>query len=102
MSGKELLNKSTIQEACRILSNELQPNNDPPVASPEYRRSLAVNLLYKVGTPVINYVRLVGVLNPSRFYCWDRKVEADWKTVMSYGCHIVAFVALRSVELSEQ
>ena len=35
-------------EALSILNKELDPTPDPVLAAPEYRRQLAVNLLYKV------------------------------------------------------
>ncbi|XP_065224600.1 uncharacterized protein LOC135848592 [Planococcus citri] len=45
--GRSLLGINVLKEACQILRSELEPDNNPPKASPEYRTSLAVNLFYK-------------------------------------------------------
>lgn len=45
--GKCLYNNDILQEAIKILNNELQPDAVLPNASPEYRKSLAIALFYK-------------------------------------------------------
>ena len=39
---------ATLQGALTVLSNELNPNQPPVSASTQYRKSLAINLFYKV------------------------------------------------------
>ncbi len=45
--GKDL-NKETLTAAMEKLELELKPNENPPDGSPEYRKTLAQSLLYKV------------------------------------------------------
>uniref|UniRef100_A0A1B6E3D0 FAD-binding PCMH-type domain-containing protein n=1 Tax=Clastoptera arizonana TaxID=38151 RepID=A0A1B6E3D0_9HEMI len=45
--GKELLDKTTLTSALKILNDELNPNHIPPDGSPNFRKGLAVNLFYK-------------------------------------------------------
>ena len=49
LTGKKLSDSSFVQEAAKILTREITPNNDPHQGTPEYRKSLARDLLYKVG-----------------------------------------------------
>lgn len=42
--------------ALAILQAELKPTADPVLSSPEYRRDLAVNLLYKVKSFFFNII----------------------------------------------
>lgn len=46
--GKNLSDSNTINVACTKLLSEVEPDYDPPRASPQYRRILAVSLFYKV------------------------------------------------------
>ncbi|KAL8561663.1 hypothetical protein ACOMHN_001395 [Nucella lapillus] len=55
LSGKKIEDK-IVKEALCILQGELEPSADPVLAPPQYRRDLAVNLLYKT---------LLGVAKPS-------------------------------------
>lgn len=48
LNGKQLLDVNNVKEACKILHSEIQPDSNPLEAAPEFRHSLAVNLLYKV------------------------------------------------------
>lgn len=48
MYGKNLSDSNTINVACTKLLSEVEPDYDPPRASPQYRRILAVSLFYKV------------------------------------------------------
>lgn len=45
--GKNLSNTETLSNAFKILASEIHPSDDPVLATPEYRRSLASSLLYK-------------------------------------------------------
>ncbi|CAB0016975.1 unnamed protein product [Nesidiocoris tenuis] len=47
LTGKPLLDNQTIKEALEILQTELNPNLVLPDPSPDYRKGLAVSLLYK-------------------------------------------------------
>lgn len=47
MNGKVLNNLSMLSQAFQILSNELVIDDDPVLASVDYRRSLALSLFYK-------------------------------------------------------
>ncbi|RZF35840.1 hypothetical protein LSTR_LSTR008946 [Laodelphax striatellus] len=47
LSGKQLLDLAVIQEALSILEKEVKPDHVLPDASPQYRRGVAVSLLYK-------------------------------------------------------
>jgi len=47
------LDPKTIRNAMEYIEKEVQPNNKPPDASPEYRKGLAQSLMYKV---IIIYV----------------------------------------------
>jgi xanthine dehydrogenase/oxidase len=47
LNGKKLNDQSVLLNAFKILSNELQPKYSPDLASIEYRKSLAISLLYK-------------------------------------------------------
>ncbi|BES97399.1 2 iron, 2 sulfur cluster Hypothetical protein [Nesidiocoris tenuis] len=47
LTGKPLLDNRTIKEALEILQTELNPNLVLPDPSPDYRKGLAVSLLYK-------------------------------------------------------
>lgn len=55
LRGKEIKD-DVVKEALAMLKSELKPTPDPVLSSPEYRRDLAVNLLYKT---------LLGVIKPS-------------------------------------
>ena len=45
--NRNLSNAEVLQSALKVLQDELQPNDDPVLASVEYRRSLACSLFYK-------------------------------------------------------
>ena len=45
--GKSLIDSKTLESAFALLNAEINPNYDPVLASPNYRRSLAVSLFYK-------------------------------------------------------
>ncbi|XP_062544108.1 aldehyde oxidase 1-like [Armigeres subalbatus] len=45
--GKNLFTNETVQDALKTLSDELHPDWVLPDASPEYRKNLAISLLYK-------------------------------------------------------
>lgn len=45
--GKNLNDQNVLNAAFEILFKEIQPTNDPVLASPDYRRSLAISLFYK-------------------------------------------------------
>ncbi|XP_065079602.1 xanthine dehydrogenase/oxidase-like [Ochlerotatus camptorhynchus] len=47
LTGKNIFHNDTIQNALRILSDELTPDWILPDASPEFRKSLALSLFYK-------------------------------------------------------
>lgn len=55
LRGK-IIKEAVVKEALGILYGELDPTPDPVLASPQYRRQLAVNLLYKT---------LLGICRPS-------------------------------------
>lgn len=48
--AKNLFTNDTLQSAIQILNKELVVVEDPPAPSAIYRKQLAVNLFYKVGT----------------------------------------------------
>ena len=45
---KNMNDHNTFLEAVGILEGELQPDNDPVLTTPKYRKQLALNLFYKV------------------------------------------------------
>ncbi|CAF0756244.1 unnamed protein product [Brachionus calyciflorus] len=45
--GKSLMDESVLIGAFEILNSEIKPNDDPVLASPQYRVSLALSLFYK-------------------------------------------------------
>ena len=45
--GKSLLNENVLNSAFDILNSEINPNDDPVLATPDYRKSLAMALFYK-------------------------------------------------------
>lgn len=47
LMGRRLTDQATVVEAAEILGREVQPDNHPQDASPDYRRSLSQALLYK-------------------------------------------------------
>ena len=47
LSGKKINDQNVLNQAFTLLASEINPNNDPVLASPEYRRSLAISLFYK-------------------------------------------------------
>ncbi|KAK7506537.1 hypothetical protein BaRGS_00002012, partial [Batillaria attramentaria] len=55
LRGKEIKD-NIVKEALAMLKSELNPAADPVLSPPEYRRDLAVNLLYKT---------LLGIIKPS-------------------------------------
>jgi xanthine dehydrogenase/oxidase len=55
LNGKALDTK-TIQGAMDVLEKELNPDEKPPDASPEYRKTLAQALLYKVRAMEVDYI----------------------------------------------
>ncbi|KAK7112653.1 uncharacterized protein [Littorina saxatilis] len=55
LRGKEIKD-AVVKEALALLQGELKPSADPVLAPPQYRRDLAVNLLYKT---------LLGITAPS-------------------------------------
>lgn len=55
LRGK-VIKDNVVQEALALLKSELKPTADPVLSPPEYRRDLAVNLLYKT---------LLGIIKPS-------------------------------------
>ena len=48
LTGAELGDPATLKKALKVLDSEVQPDHVLPDATPEYRKSLAKNLLYKV------------------------------------------------------
>ena len=48
LESKNMNDHAMFLEAAALLESELQPSQDPVLASPEYRRQLAVGLFYKV------------------------------------------------------
>lgn len=46
--GKKLFDDATIQEALKVLEDELKPDQVPTDANPVFRQQLAQNLFYKV------------------------------------------------------
>jgi xanthine dehydrogenase/oxidase len=63
LKGKKISDQIVIDEAFKILSNEIEPEYDPALSSIEYRKSLALALFYKV------------VL-----YCNDKHLNARYKS----------------------
>lgn len=52
LKGKNLYDKSTLQQAFKFLDAELVVEDSPPNASAEYRKKLAISLFYKVTTRI--------------------------------------------------
>lgn len=48
LAEKNMNDHDMFLEAVNILEGELEPENDPVLTSPQYRKQLALNLLYKV------------------------------------------------------
>ena len=48
MAKKNINDKDNFKKAFKYLSDELIPDNNPTLASPEYRKYLSQALLYKV------------------------------------------------------
>lgn len=48
--GKKIFDNTTLQGAFKTLSQELHPEPNPPEPDPEFRKNLAIGLLYKVGS----------------------------------------------------
>lgn len=47
LTGKNLNDQTVILNAFQILNKEILPDNNPVLAAPEYRKSLAISLFYK-------------------------------------------------------
>lgn len=47
LTGQCLSDQNVLTQAFALLSSELQPTDDPVMASPDYRRSLATSLFFK-------------------------------------------------------
>ena len=52
LTEKNMNDHNMFLEAVTTLESELVPDNDPVLASPEYRKQLAVGLFYKVINPL--------------------------------------------------
>lgn len=50
LSGKQLFDDNTLQEAYQSLDSELQCDISPPDPSPDARKQLAISLFYKVSS----------------------------------------------------
>lgn len=48
LMGKILLDNKTLQSAIKILNEEIDPDRVLPDPSPKFRKTLAINLFYKV------------------------------------------------------
>ena len=48
LEGKNMNDHAMFLEAVSLLESELEPSPDPVLAAPEYRRQLALGLVYKV------------------------------------------------------
>lgn len=48
LEGTNIFNNSTLQTAIGILHDEIEPEDEPPKASPECRKKIAIGLFYKV------------------------------------------------------
>lgn len=53
LNGKQLLDTAVVQQALNILSSELKPDYIPPDASAQYKKGLAISLLYKVSSQIV-------------------------------------------------
>ncbi|XP_044766830.1 indole-3-acetaldehyde oxidase-like [Coccinella septempunctata] len=47
LTGKKIFDNNTLQGAFKTLSEELKPEDNPPEPEPEFRKNLAIALLYK-------------------------------------------------------
>lgn len=56
LKGKNIFNNKTLQEVINVLSKELVPEDNPPTASPEVKKKLALGLFYKVYTLMLNRI----------------------------------------------
>lgn len=48
LKGINIFNNTKLQDAIKILNEEIEPKDEPPKASPECRKKLAIGLFYKV------------------------------------------------------
>ncbi|CAG7828319.1 unnamed protein product [Allacma fusca] len=67
--GKSLKDVSTLQEAMKTLEDEIQPSNQLPDASPEYRKALTQSLLYKT------ILQIVGVDASSKNQSGSKQIK---------------------------
>ncbi|RNA44115.1 xanthine dehydrogenase-like isoform X1, partial [Brachionus plicatilis] len=77
--GKSLLNENVLNSALEILNSEITPNNDPVLASPEYRRSLALALFYKFVLEICQ-----KEINPKYFSAFQSLIDTR---PLSQGSH---------------
>lgn len=54
LKGTNIFNNSKLQAAIEILNEEIEPQDEPPKASPECRKKLAIGLFYKVHMKIPN------------------------------------------------
>lgn len=71
LMGKNVYDNCVLQEAVKVLSEEVLPVDNPPEPSPECRKKLAIGLFYKVGTLFTLPVRwwlslIVGLFRSSK------------------------------------
>lgn len=48
LKGTNIFSNDNLQAAIQILNKEIKPQDEPPKASPECRKKLAIGLFYKV------------------------------------------------------
>lgn len=78
--GKRLNNTVNIHGACEILAGEIEPSDDPVLASKNYRRSLSWCLFYKFIVDIYN-----RTLNPKYQSAFESLIDTR---PLSQGAHI--------------
>ena len=71
MKDKDITLEDTLRGALQVLNDELHPNSPTLAASTQYRKSLAVNLFYKVVKPAVQEIAIHLLKN----FLWDYIVQ---------------------------
>ena len=69
LTDKNMNDHAMFLEAVNILEGELIPDNDPVLASPQYRKQLAVGLFYKVQNNFNPLTNVIGCFISSSCMC---------------------------------